>query len=61
MTVFKRKTTTGHTKNYYYEFNINGKTYKASCKTTNKRTALDIEAKARLEIIKQDELGVRRK
>ena len=61
MSVYKRKTKTGLTTNYYYDFSINGKTYRGTCKTPNKRIALDIEATTRLEIIKQDELGVKKK
>lgn len=46
---------------WHYKFKINNKTYARTCKTANKRVALDIEAKARLEVIKQDELGVKKK
>ena len=60
MSILKRKTKTGYTKNYYYDITVNGKTYRGTTKTANKKLALDIEAKARLEIIKFDELGIKK-
>jgi len=45
---------------WQYNFSVNGKRYIKSCKTKNKKVALDIESKARLEVIKQDELGVKK-
>ncbi len=55
MAVHKR----GNAGIYYYRFMYNGKLYSRSCKTTNKKVALQIEAQTRLNLLKQDELGVK--
>lgn len=55
MALYKRK----NSKNYFIQFQLDGKTYIKSTGTSNKQLAERIEAKYRLEVLEQKELGVR--
>ena len=55
MSVYKR----GNSKNWYIQFQIDGKTYLRSSKTTDKRVAESLEGKWKNQVIRSEYLGER--